>query len=115
MARCPIRAPRLRWYEQMPDGLLIIVFDEEVAPPGLAAALEVIAPMSPSGFLAEAGRGHNGRRHRHQVRCLPGLQAGLRGRLSRQLRQLVDAPIESSGIPESSGMPAHGLLQRGDH
>jgi hypothetical protein len=99
----------------MPEGLLIIVFDEEVAPPGLATALEVIAPMSPSGFLTEAGRGYDGRRHRHQIRCFPGLEARPRARLSCQFRQLVDAPVESSSIPEPAGVTAHDLLQRGDH
>jgi hypothetical protein len=32
----------------MPQALLIIMFDEEVAPPGLATVLEVIPPMSSS-------------------------------------------------------------------
>ena len=71
MARYPIRAPRPRGFEQMPEGLLIIVFDEEVASPGLATAFEVVAPMSPSGFLAEARGSHNGCRNCHHVRRLP--------------------------------------------
>ena len=99
----------------MPQAALIIVFDEEVAPPDLATTLEVITPMSPSGFLAKAGRGHDCRGNRHQVGSFPGLQGGLCACLSCQLRQLVDAPIESGGIPKPSRVPAHGLLQCGDH
>jgi hypothetical protein len=38
----------------MPQSLLIIVFDEKVAAPDFATVFEVIAPMSPSRFLAEA-------------------------------------------------------------
>jgi hypothetical protein len=99
----------------MPQALLIIVFDEEVTPPDLATTLEVIAPMSPSGFLAQAGRGDDRRRNRHQIGGFPGLQSGLCARLSCQPRQLPDAPIKSSGIPEPARVPAHRLLQCGNH
>ena len=99
----------------MPQPLLIIVFDEKVAAPGFATAFEIITPMSPSRFLAEAGGGHDGRRHRHQVRRLPGLQAGLGTRQSGQLRQLCGASIKPCRIPQPSGVAAHGLLQRRNH
>ena len=99
----------------MPQAMLIIVFDEEVAPPSLAATFEVIAPMSTSRFLAKARRGHDGSRNRHQVGSFPGLQGGLCTRLSCQLRQFVDTPIESSGISKPSRVPAHGLLHCRDH
>ena len=96
----------------MPQPLLIIVFDKKVATPDFATVFEIITPMSPSRFLAEPGGGHDGRRHRHQVCRLPGLQAGLRTCQSGQLRQLVDASIKPRGIPQPSGVAAHGLLQR---
>jgi hypothetical protein len=116
MARVPVRgALRKGRHKVMPQALLIIVCDEEVAPPDLATTLEVIAPMSPSRFLSKASRGHHGRRNRHQVGSFPGLQTGLCTRLSRQLRQLLHAPIESTGVPEPSRVPAHSLLHCGHH
>jgi hypothetical protein len=99
----------------MSQPLLIIVFDEKVATPGFTTAFEIVAPMGPSRFLAEAGRGYNGRRHRHQVGRLPGLQTGLRTCLSSQLRQLAGAPIKPRGFPQPPGVAAHGLLQRRNH
>jgi hypothetical protein len=87
MVRVPIRAAHRKGrHEVMPQALLIIMLDEEVASPSLATTLEVIAPMSPSGFLAKARRGHNGRGNRHQVGGFPGLQSGLCARMSCQLR-----------------------------
>jgi hypothetical protein len=99
----------------MPQSLLIIVFDEEVAAPRLATAFEVIAPMSSSGFLAETRGSHDGCCHCHQVGRLPGLQTRLSARLPGQRRQVAGASVKSRGFPETSGVAAHGLLQRRDH
>jgi hypothetical protein len=94
----------------MPQPLLIIVFYQEMTAPDLATALEVIAPMSSPGFLAEARGSHHGCGHCHQVRCLPGLQARLRAGLLRQHCQLPDTPIKSRRIPQTASVAAHGLL-----
>ena len=99
----------------MPQSLLIIVFDEEVAAPGPATAFEVIAPMRSSGFLAETRGSHDGCRYCHQVGRLPGLQTRLSARLPDQRRQVAGAPVNSRGFPETSGVAGHGLLQRRDH
>jgi hypothetical protein len=99
----------------MPQPLLIIVLDEEVAAPDFATAFEVIAPMSSSGFLAEASGSHDGCRYSHQVRSLPGLQTRFRAGLLGQHCQLTGAPVKSRGIPQTAGVPAHGLLQGRDH
>ena len=83
--------------------------------PGFATAFEVIAPVRPSGLLAKPGGRHDGRCYCHHVGRLPRLQTGLFSGLLGQLRQLSSAPIKASGIPQSSRIAAHGLLQGGDH
>ena len=116
MARVPVRgALRKGRHKVMLQALLIIVCDEEVTPPDLATTLEVIAPMSSSGFLAETRGSHDGCCHCHQVGRLPGLQTRLSARLPGQRRQVAGASVKSRAFPETSGVAAHGLLQGRDH
>src|SRR4029453_11275319 len=105
--RAPIRAYGPGRNKVMTQPLLIIMFDEKVAAPDFATLFEVIAPMSPSGLLAQARGSHDGRGHRHHVRRLPGLQTRFRGPLPPQYCQLAGAPIKSRGIPTTPGVTAH--------
>lgn len=99
----------------MPQTPFNIMLGDEVATPLLTTALEVIPPVRSSGFLPEPGGGDNSGCHRHHVGALPGLQAGHGSLLCCQSHQFPGALIESSRIPQSPRVAAHGLLHGGNH